>query len=70
MSEKNYRGVQYNRRRKLYEARVESKGIVYNCGSFKTPEAAAKARDIKIITKGLPQKLQILKPVEKNGDST
>lgn len=59
---KNYTGVWQDKRNGKYSSKVTHQGTVYNCGQHNTPELAAKARDIKIIKKGLPQPLQILKP--------
>ena len=62
---KKYTGVQFNTLTQMYQARVQHNGTLYECGHHSTPEKAAKARDMKILEKGLPQKLQILKAVAK-----
>lgn len=61
---KHYTGVNFSKRYKKWEAKVTHQGTVFPCGLFETPELAARARDIKIIEKNLPHKLQILKPVK------
>lgn len=58
----NYTGVQFNSLTNMWQARVTHCGTVYECGQYETPRLAAVARDKKIIEKGLPQALQILKP--------
>lgn len=60
-----YTGVWQHKKTKMWHSKVTHKHIVYFCGKHNTPEAAAKARDKKIIEKGLPQALQILKPLPK-----
>ena len=45
----------------LWESYLTHKGIRYICGIFACDKAAAKARDIKIISLGLNKPLQILK---------
>lgn len=62
MKPKTYTGVQFNTLTQLWQARVTSKGTVYECGHHETPRLAAIARDTKILEKNLPQKLQVLKP--------
>lgn len=62
---KAYRGVSYNRNTGKYYSTVRSGGIKYNCGSYDTDVEAAKARDKKVIEKGLKVELQVLKPVKK-----
>jgi len=57
-----YTGVWQHKKTKKWHSKVTNEGTVYFCGKHDTPEKAAKARDIKIIEKGLPQALQILKP--------
>lgn len=62
---KQYKGVSYNRLTGLYYSTVMEKKIKYNCGSHETEAEAVKARDRKILEKGLKAPLQILKPVNK-----
>ena len=62
---KNYTGVSYNRLLNKYQSKVGAGNISYNCGVHDTAEAAAKARDRKILEKGLKAPLQILKPLNK-----
>lgn len=62
---KTYRGVSFHRLIRKYSSAVSHKGIKYNCGTHDTAEAAAKARDRKIIEKGLNVPLQILKPLKR-----
>lgn len=62
MNSTDYTGVQYVPRLKKWHSRVTHKGIVYNCGHHDTSKEAAIARDIKILEKNLPFKLQVLKP--------
>lgn len=57
-----YTGVQFNSLTKMWQARVTYCGTVYECGQHETYRLAAISRDKKIIEKGLPQALQILKP--------
>lgn len=59
---KKYLGVWLNPKTKKWQSKVTFEGVIYHCGKHDTPESAAKARDIRIIEKGLPQSLQILKP--------
>lgn len=61
---KNYIGVEYNSITNKYHSKVKSGGLTYHCGMHDTPEEAARARDMKILEKGLGLKLQILKPAE------
>lgn len=61
---KTYTGVRYCKRDKKYKAKVTHKNIIYNCGSHDTPQAAVRARDIKILEKNIPAKLQVLKRVK------
>lgn len=56
-----YTGVQFNSLTNMWQARVQYNGHVYECGQYETPRQAAISRDKKIIEKGLPQALQILK---------
>lgn len=69
---KKYSGVSYNRFTKKYTSTVAHKQIKYNCGSYDTEVEAAKARDRKILEKGLNVKLQVLKPAKsiKDGPGT
>lgn len=62
---KQYKGVSYNRITKLYYSTVMENKIKYNCGSHNTEIEAVKARDKKILEKGLKAPLQILKPLKK-----
>lgn len=67
MKPKEYTGVHYSTLFKKYQAKVTHLGIVYGCGTHDTAKDAARARDIKIIEKCLPHKLQVLKKVKKDG---
>lgn len=62
---KNYTGVTFHRKICKYESRVGHAGITYKCGWYETDIEAVRARDLLIIKKGLPVKLQLLKPLEK-----
>lgn len=59
---KDYTGIWKSKRNGKWCSKVTHQGTVYNCGQHDTPELAVKARDIRIIEKGLPHPLQILKP--------
>lgn len=61
---KKYSGVSYNRFTKKYTSTVTRNKVKYNCGSHDTEIEAAKARDRKILEKGLNVKLQVLKPAK------
>lgn len=61
---KTYSGVSYNRFTRKYTSTVTRNNVKYNCGSHDTEIEAAKARDRKILEKGLNVKLQVLKPAK------
>ena len=61
---RTYSGVSYNRFTKQYTSTVTRNKVKYNCGSYDTEIEAAKARDRKILEKGLNVKLQVLKPAK------
>lgn len=65
MAEKNYSGVRWISETQKWQSVVRENGLTYNCGMHLDQLAAVKARDRKIIEKGLKKKLQILKPVSK-----
>ena len=65
MAEKNYTGVSWKEEHKRWQSVVRHDGINYSCGMHLNQMDAVKARDRKIIEKGLPTKRQILKPVKK-----
>lgn len=67
---RTYSGVSYNRFTKKYTATVTRNKVKYNCGSHDTEIEAAKARDRKIIEKGLKVKLQVLKPAKSTKDES
>jgi hypothetical protein len=60
---KKYTGVTYHRKLGKYESRVTYSGITYKAGWYDTEIEAVRTRDLLIIKKGLPVKLQILKPI-------
>lgn len=62
---KKYTGITYHRKICKYEARVGHAGVTYKAGWYDTEIEAVRARDLLIIKKGLPVKLQILKPIQK-----
>lgn len=62
---KKYTGVSYKRTTGKYQSKVTHVGVTYFCGFFDTEIEAIRARDLLIIKKGLPVKLQILKPISK-----
>lgn len=65
MADKNYTGVRWISETQKWQSKVSSNGIVYNCGNHVEQLDAVRARDRKIIEKGLKRQLQILKPAKK-----
>ncbi len=65
MAEKKYTGVRWIAEIQKWLSVVSEKGIIYNCGNYVEQLDAVRARDKKIIEKGLKKPLQILKPVKK-----
>jgi hypothetical protein len=65
MADKNYTGVRWISETQNWQSKVSSDGIVYNCGNHVEQLDAVRARDTKIIEKGLNKPLQILKPLKK-----
>ena len=59
-----YIGIKWNSTYKKWQSSVLSGGVHYPCGMHLDQKAAVKARDTMIIQKGLPTKLQILKPLK------
>lgn len=55
-----FTGICYHKLEKKYQASLYHKGQRYYLGYHKTPEEAAKARDLFIIEYNLPHKLQVL----------
>jgi hypothetical protein len=58
-----YTGVRQVKGEYTWESYLTDKGVKYISGIFYCDKAAAKARDIKIISLGLNKPLQILKRV-------
>ncbi len=56
-----YVGVRWHTESNKWVCTVLDKGTTYLCGCFDDDRAAAKARDMKIISLGLNKPLQILK---------
>lgn len=65
MAEKNYTGVRWISETQKWQSSVRANGTTYNCGMHLEQLDAVRARDTKIIEKGLKKPLQILKPVKK-----
>lgn len=59
-----YIGVYWSPYSQKWISTVTEDGIKYDCGYFDNERYAAKHRDLKIITIGLNESLQILKPVK------
>jgi len=60
---KEYVGVNWNRPKQRFTAKITHKGIVYYCGDHVNQLDAVKSRDMCIIRNGLGiEKLQIIKP--------
>lgn len=64
MAEKKYTGVRWISETQKWQSLVRYNGLTYNCGMHIEQKDAILARDRKIIEKGLPTKLQILKPIK------
>ena len=62
---KDYTGIRWIEEHKRWQSSVRHDGTVYQCGMHVDQKLAVLARDTKIIEKGLPTKLQILKPIQK-----
>lgn len=58
-----YTGVRQVKGDHMWESYLTHNKITYICGIFSCDKAAAKARDIKIVSLGLNKPLQILKRV-------
>jgi len=61
---KEYTGVRWVEEHKRWQSSVRHDGTVYQCGMHVDQKEAVKARDKKIIEKGLPTKLQYFKPLK------
>jgi hypothetical protein len=61
----DYRGIKWIEQHKRWQSSVKHNGVHYSCGMHLDQKSAVMARDTKIIEKGLPTKLQILKPMKK-----
>jgi len=62
---KEYTGIQWVEKHQRWQSSVRHDGTTYSCGMHIDQKKAVLARDTKIIEKGLPAKLQILKPIKK-----
>jgi len=60
-----YTGVSYSHLLRKYQSSVQEGRLRHNCGTHDTEIEAVKARDRKILEKGLKAPLQILKPLKK-----
>ncbi len=76
----SYKGVSYRKQgyggdmnikasSKRWNARLYHNGAQIDCGYYATDHEAAKARDKMIIRVGSNEKLQVLKPINKDGES-
>jgi len=59
-----YTGIKWIQKYQKWQSSVRHDGTVYQCGMHVDQKEAVKARDKKIIEKGLPTKLQYFKPVK------
>jgi len=64
MAEKNFTGVKWVEKHQRWQSSVLSNGVHYPCGMHLDQKEAVKARDKKIIEKGLSTKLQYFKPLK------
>jgi hypothetical protein len=62
---KEFIGIQWVEKHQRWQSSVRHDGTTYQCGMHVDQKLAVLARDTKIIEKGLPTKLQILKPIKK-----
>ena len=60
-----YIGIQWVEKHQKWQSSVRHNGTTYSCGMHVDQKEAVKARDKKIIEKGLPTKLQYFKPIKK-----
>lgn len=61
-----YIGIQWVEKHQKWQSSVRHNGTTYSCGMHVDQKEAVKARDKKIIEKGLPTKLQYFKPLAKS----
>ena len=59
-----YIGIQWVEKHQKWQSSVRHNGTTYSCGMHVDQKEAVKARDKKIIEKGLPTKLQYFKPLK------
>ena len=60
-----YVGVSWDRVLSKWKSGFTYKGVRYECGFYTDERQAAKARDLRIISLGIPKPLQILKRIQK-----
>ena len=61
---KEFIGIQWVEKHQRWQSSVRHDGTTYQCGMHVDQKEAVKARDRKIIEKGLPTKLQHFKPLK------